>query len=182
MNAGDLAPGETASGQAADLFAGVAAHGHRHLDEVARDLIQMDALLEAAIGKLTAAFLSLHDAVARQQAVLDQSLQAGCAVAGCSEAQRRLRGEIERQVATAVTSLQFQDMASQLIGRMAGHLGGLRQIFDTLDTHATAFAVHEPTALAPLTERLALHGATLAAHAPRQVVQHGLEHGDIELF
>ena len=138
-------------------------------------------MLEAAIGKLSTAFLALHDTVARQQAVLEQSLQDGCAVVGCSEAQHRLRGEIERQVAAAVTSLQFQDMASQLIGRMAGHLGGVRQIFDTLDTHAAAFAVHEP-ALAPLTERLALHGATLAAHAPRQVVQHGLEHGDIELF
>lgn len=181
MNAGDLDPGESTSGQATDLFAGVVAHGHRHVDEVARDLIQMDALLETAIGKLTTAFLSLHDAVARQQAVLDQALQAGCSVVECSETLQRLRGEIERQVAAAVTSLQFQDMASQLTGRMAGHLGGVRQIFDTLDTHATAFAVHEP-ALSPLTERLALHGATLAAHAPRQVMQHGLEQGDIELF
>jgi len=181
MNAGDLAPGDNASGQAADLFAGVAAHGNWHLNEVTRDLVQMDALLEAAIGKLTSAFLSLHDAVERQQAVLDQSVRAGCAAAECNETLQQLRDEIERQVAAAVTGLQFQDMVSQLVGRMAGHLTGVREIFGTLDTHAAAFAIHGP-ALPPLTERLAQHGATVIAHAPRPVVQHGMEHGDIELF
>lgn len=181
MSTPDLATGESLSGQAVDLFAGVAAHGHQHLDEVARDLVQMDALLEAAICKLSTAFLALHDSLARQQAVVEESLQAGCSAAECRAALQPLRDEIRHQVAAAVTGLQFQDMASQLIGRMAGHLGGVREIFGTLDTHAAAFAVHEP-ALAPLAERLALHGATLAAHAPRKVEQQEMEHGDIELF
>lgn len=181
MNVRDLAPGESAPGQAADLFAGVAAHGHQHLDEVARDLLQMDALLEAAIRKLSTAFLSLHDAMVRQQTVLDLQAEAGCSTAECSAALQPLRKEIERHIAAAVTGLQFQDMASQLIGRMAGHLGGVREIFGTLDTHAGAFAVHEP-ALVPLNERLALHGATLAAHAARKVAQGGVDSGDVELF
>lgn len=181
MNARDLAPGKNVSGQAADLFADVAAHGHQHLDEVARDLVQMDALLEAAIRKLSTAFMTLHDAVAMQQTVLDRSSQTGRSAAECNETLQPLRDEIERQVAAVVTGLQFQDMANQLIGRMAGHLGGVREILGTLDTHATAFVVHEP-ALIPLAERLAFHGATLAAHAPRKVVQQGMESGDIELF
>jgi hypothetical protein len=181
MNACDPAPGERASNQAADLFAGVAAHGHQHLDEVAGDLLQMEALLDAAIRKLATAFMSLHAALARQQAVLDLQAEAGHSAAECSAALQPLREEIERHIGAAVTGLQFQDMASQLMRRMTDHLGGVREIFGTLDTHAEAFAVHEP-ALAPLNERLALHGATLATHASRKVAQDGMDSGDIELF
>lgn len=181
MKIRDLAPGERMSNQAADLFAGVTAHGHQHLDEVARDLAQMEALLDAAIQKLTSAFMALYDAQVRQQAVFDLQAEEGRSAAECRAALQPLAREVERHITAAVTGLQFQDMASQLMSRMASHLGGVREIFGTLDTHAEAFAVHEP-ALIPLNERLALHGATLAAHASRKVAQKGMDSGDIELF
>lgn len=186
MNSRDLAPSEATRGQATELLADVASHGYGHLDEVERDLAQMDALLEAAIGKLSAAFMALHEAAARQQAALEDCVQAGRPVVECTAMLRPLREDVERFIAAAVTGLQFQDMTSQLIGRMAGHLAGVRDIFGTLDAYAAALGggaclVHD-AALAPLNERIALHGANLAAHAPRKVVQHHMESGDIELF
>jgi chemotaxis regulatin CheY-phosphate phosphatase CheZ len=186
MNARDLAPGNNAIGQAADRLAGVTADGARHLDEVERDLSQMDALLDAAVQKLSTSFLAIHQLAVRQQQCLQELAQAGASATESAAALQSLREEIERHVATAVTGLQFQDLTSQLIGRMAGHVAGVREVLATLDAHAAALDAEGHTAhlsaLAPLVPRIAAHGATMATHAPRKVVQQHMESGDIELF
>lgn len=129
-----------------------------HLQEIERDLAQMDALLEAAIRKLIESFMAIHRDVASQQ----QALAAFAAdpVGGDAHVARldALRADIARNVGEAVAGLQFQDMTSQLIRRMGEHLAGARDLL-----------ADGMRAAAP-------------AHRPRAVEQHHMDCGDIELF
>ena len=136
MAANDMSPSEQLSVQVMHLLSGVSVHGDQHLAEVERDLVQMDVLLDEAIKKLCASFMAIHHAVDQQQEALDGMLAEGMAAPDYAARFEALHGEINQHVGAAVTGLQFQDMTSQLIGRMVQHLTGLRDVFGELDTNA----------------------------------------------
>lgn len=131
------------------------AGGSAHLEEVERDLAQMNTLLEAAIEKLLVSFMAIHRGVASQEAMLRESAVDHPEFAACSSRMESLRVEIARNVSEAVSGLQFQDMTSQLIHRMAAHLSTLRD---------------------------EIGGTEPCKPQPRAVSQHHMGCGDIELF
>lgn len=132
-----------------------------HIEEVERDLAQMNALLEAAIEKLLVSFMAIHRGVSSQQKMLHESAVDHPEFAACSARMEALREEIARHVGEAIAGLQFQDMTSQLIRRMGEHLAGVRD-----DLAVYAHSVDAPA----------------RACRPRAVEQQHMDCGDIELF
>ena len=118
------------------LLSGVSAHGRRHLSEVETDLLQTELLLEEAIEKLTSSFLAIHSAVGERQAAIDRLLAGGEPSKEDIAALAAMSNEIGSHVNTAVTSMQFQDMTSQLIERTLKRVTGLREFLGTLDVPA----------------------------------------------
>lgn len=156
--------GELTNAQVMRLLSGVSAQGEQHLAEVERDLAQMDVLLDEAIRKLCASFMAINHAVGAQREMLDRVLSAGAAAPDCAARFEALGDEISRHVGAAVTGLQFQDMTSQLTGRMKRHLAELRDVLGALDANGPA----------PPESRAGIVRST--------VNQRHMESGDIELF
>jgi len=167
------------------LLSAVSAHGDRHLVELEQDLVQMDALLAEAINKLVASFMALSQAVERQQGVFD-SLAGASPPPEAAAQLDALRAEIAGHIGAAVTGLQFQDMTSQLVGRMTQHMEGLRAVFGTLDVcpveapdggSEAALAV-----LNDISDSVMARFAELEGVARSTVNQRHMDSGDIELF
>ena len=168
------------------LLTGVSAHGDQHLAEVERDLVQMDVLLDEAVKKLCASFMAIHQAVDLQQEALNSVLEEGVSPAESAARFEALRGEISRHVGAAVTGLQFQDMTSQLIGRMVQHVAGLRDVFGALDTNGTVFPESNDEALlqtlGEISDRIGACRSERAGGVRSTVNQRHMDSGDIELF
>lgn len=149
------------------LLCGIACHAGSHLAEVEKELIQLDCLLQTAINKLSTSFIALHQASAAQQSVLEQ-----LAPEGLSHAT-----EIRQQLDNAITGLQFQDMASQLIGSMDKRLEGIKQMLG-----AVAEQHCEGNSATTLASTIASQSDELARRLCHPVQQQHMECGDIELF
>ena len=171
--------------QVVRLLSGVSVHGDQHLAEVERDLLQMNVLLDEAIKKLYASFMAIHHAVDRQQDALNSLQGDGLSVPEFAARFDALRGEINQHVGAVVTGLQFQDMTTQLIGRMAKHLAGLRDVFGALDTQGGAQPTHGDDALlamlSHINERVDERVSGLSG-VRSTVNQRHMESGDVELF
>ena len=184
-----LLPTERLDAKVMRLLSGVSEHGDRHLVELEQDLVQMNALLDEAIGKLMASFMALSQAVERQQAACD-SLAGGEPAPERAARLDALRAEIAGHIGAAVTGMQFQDMTSQLVGRMTRHLEGLRAVFGALevcpiDTSDSTGASNGDAALAVLndiSDSVMARFAELDGVARSTVNQRHMDSGDIELF
>lgn len=183
----DIPPTERLDVKVMRLLSGVSEHGDRHLVELEQDLVQMNALLDEAIGKLITSFMALNQAVERQQAVFDGL--AGDKPAPDTAAQLGdLRAEIAGHIGAAITGLQFQDMTSQLVGRMTRHLEGLRAVFGALEVCPIETPGGEnngDAALAVLndiSDSVMARFAELDGVARSTVNQRHMDSGDIELF
>jgi len=170
------------------LLAGMSLHGDQHLAEVERDLVQMDVLLNEAVKKLCTSFMAIHQAIDLQQEALRSLLPGGMPEPGQAARLDALRGEIGRHVGAAVTGLQFQDMTSQLIGRMVQHLAGLRDVFGVLGTSEPADLPESGSdemlaMLNRLSDQIGARGDERAGATARSTVnQRHMESGGIELF
>lgn len=164
------------------LLSGVSVHGDQHLAEVERDLVQMDVLLDEAIKKLCTNFMAIHHAVDQQQEALNGLLAGSLPASEYAARFEALRGEIGQHVGAAVTGLQFQDMTSQLIGRMVQHLAGLRDVFGALDTNAAALPESGNEALLALLGDIGNRVGVRSSGVRSTVNQRHMESGDIELF
>ena len=186
MASSDMSASEQISAQVMHLLSGLSAHGDRHLAEVERDLVQMDGLLDEAIKKLCASFMAVHSAVAEQQQALDGLLHGGMSASDYAARVEIIHGEINRHVGAAVTGLQFQDMTSQLIGRMVQHLTGLRDVFGALDSHVPILPESSDESLLDrlnrISERVGARCSEQACGVRSTVDQRHMESGDIELF
>ncbi|MFL6658991.1 MAG: chemotaxis protein [Massilia sp.] len=169
------------------LLSGVSDHGKRHLTEVETDLLQTGLLLEEAIDKLTASFMAIHGAVAARQQAIDKLL-AGEAV---SEDERELlasmSGEVGTHVNAATTSMQFQDMTSQLIDRTVKRVTGLREFLGTLGEHGADVLPESGSEeivelLGKVSMALAIQSLELRSVLRKAVNQQHMDSGDIELF
>lgn len=85
---------------------------------VRADLVQLEILLKEAIAKLSSGFIGAHEALARQQS-LDGDRNPECAA---------LAAEACAHLGSALTALQFEDIAAQLIASAHARLsdGGER--------------------------------------------------------
>lgn len=172
--------------QLMDLLSGVSMHGDQHLAEVERDLVQMDVLLDEAIKKLCTSFMAIHAAVSKQQEAMGSMLSANLSVTDYAARLEATQSEINLHVGAAVTGLQFQDMTSQLIGRMARHLTGLRDVFGEIDASDTALPESSNEALLEklnhISDRVSARLSVPEDDLRKSVNQRHMESGDIELF
>jgi hypothetical protein len=169
------------------LLSGVSVHGRRHLTEVETDLLQTELLLEEAIDKLTSSFMAIHTAVGARQETIDRLLAGGTPSVEDSEQLSAMSGEIGRHVNTAITSMQFQDMTSQLIERTLKRVAGLRDFLGTLSEHGADIAPETDSEeivdrLGKVSMALAIQSLELRSMLRKSVEQRHLESGDIELF
>jgi len=172
--------------QVMHLLSGVSIHGDQHLAEVERDLVQMDVLLEEAIKKLGSSFMAIHLAISKQQETLGSMLSEDGSSPDLAVRLGAIQSEINGHVGAAITGLQFQDMTSQLIGRMVNHLTGLRGVFGELDSSETALPESGNEALLErlnqISDRVGARCTELAGGVRSTVNQRHMESGDIELF
>lgn len=178
--------GETElAAQAARLLQGVRGGVDAHLSEIDSDLRQMRCLLAEAIGKLTESFSAVHDAIGRQQALLDAAAARGALAPAESAALGAESERIAGRMRDAITGLQFEDMTEQLIGRAARRVAGLKAMLAMLDAAALEKAVaagDAPATLADINRRLEQQTAELEKTLWKAVCQTHMESGDVELF
>jgi hypothetical protein len=186
MHLQETPAGELMNVQVVRLLSDVSAHGDQHLAEVERDLVQMDVLLGEAIKKLCASFMAIHHVVGLQQEALNSLLADGMPAPEYAARFEALRGEINQHVGAAVTGLQFQDMTSQLIGRMVQNLAGLRDVFGALDANGSTLPQSGNEALLVtlnhISERVGARCTELAGGVRSAVNQRHMDSGAIELF
>jgi hypothetical protein len=169
------------------LLSGVSDHGKKHLTEVETDLMQTELLLEEAVDKLTSSFMAIHHAVGARQDTIDLLLAGGTPSAEDSARLGGMSGEIGAHVNSAITSMQFQDMTSQLIDRTLKRVTGLREFLGTLGAHGADLLPESGSEeivdlLGKVSMALAIQSLELRSVLRKAVNQQHLESGDIELF
>ena len=98
-----------------------------------------------------------------------------------------MSGEVGGHVNSAITSMQFQDMTSQLIDRTLKRVSGLRAFLATLGAHGAAMTPECDSEeigelLGKVSMALAIQSLELRSVLRKSVNQQHLESGDIELF
>lgn len=169
------------------LLSGVSDHGKRHLTEVETDLIQTELLLEEAIDKLTSSFMAIHSAVGSRQEAINLLLAGGTPAPEDRARLERMASDVGDHVNTAITSMQFQDMTSQLIDRTLKRVTGLREFLGTLGAHGADVLPESGSEeivelLGKVSMALAIQSLELRSVLRKAVNQQHLESGDIELF
>lgn len=95
----------------------------------------------------------------------------------------RINKEVEQNVSTAVSTLQFQDMSSQLIGHAQMRLSALREVAVKIGNGVKSTTSEEYLEqIAAYNNSLHEHVVSLDARKSNPVVQENFETGDIELF
>jgi molecular chaperone DnaK (HSP70) len=169
------------------LLSGVSDHGRRHLSEVETDLVQTNLLLEEAINKLTSSFMAIHQTVDASQQTIDRMLAGETPSLEDSARLSAMSGEIGQHVNVAITSMQFQDMTSQLLDRTLRRVTGLRNFLTTLSEHGADIVPESDSdeiveRLGKVSMALAIQSLELRSMLRKSVEQKHLESGDIELF
>ena len=175
--------------QIMELLTRVSAYGEQHLAEIECDLTQIDALQDEAIKKLCASFIAIHQAVNLQQQTLSSMLLSGSSLAEYATLVEATQRDVSRHAGEAVAGLQFQDMTSQLIGRMVLHLSRLRDAISALDIGNGSLSeeteeTHNklPDRLNALRDAVAAHCAEMSDCLRSTVNQRHMNSGEVELF
>lgn len=170
------------------LMSGVSVHGVQHLTEIETDLVQTALLLDEAIEKLGAGFMAMHAAVVAQDETVALLLEGKVPDEARIAALRAMPAEFAAHVNAAVTSMQFQDMTSQLIDRTLRRVSGLRDYLGTLAGGESSDGLPENNHdeivewLNSVRAALAIQSLELRNVLRKAVNQKHLESGDIELF
>ncbi len=169
------------------LLSGVSDHGKRHLTEVETDLIQTELLLEEAIDKLTSSFMAIHGAVGARHDSIALLLAGGTPSAEQRALLEGMSDEVGAHVNAAITSMQFQDMTSQLIDRTLKRVTGLREFLGTLGAHGADVLPDSGSEeivelLGKVSMALAIQSLELRSVLRKAVNQQHMDSGDIELF
>ena len=95
----------------------------------------------------------------------------------------RLNSEVEQNVAVAVSTLQFQDMSSQLIGHAQMRMAALQEVANEMSKGTDSPNRSEYlNQIAAYNSSLHEHVVTLDAKKSNPVAQDNFDTGDIELF
>ncbi len=169
------------------LLSGVSDHGIRHLTEVETDLHQTSLLLLEAIEKLSANFMAIHTTVCAQHETIDLLLSGGVPTKESVAKLVAMPEEIGNYVNAAITSMQFQDMTSQLLDRTQKRVVGLREFLGTLGLNGMKILPESNNdeivaLLSNINMTLAIQSLELRSVLRKAVNQQHLESGDIELF
>jgi molecular chaperone DnaK (HSP70) len=173
--------------QLKELLSGLADHGHQHLSEAERDLVQTTVLLGEAIEKLSASFMGIHEAVRRQQKAVEALLDKHSASSEAAGQLKAVQEEIGIHVNSAVTGLQFQDMTNQLIDRAIRRVGGIKNVLDTLGASGLGGLPNRDDGeisalLETISKSLLNQSIKLESALQKSVSQTHMQSGDVELF
>ena len=95
----------------------------------------------------------------------------------------RISKEVEQKVSTAVSTLQFQDMSSQLIGHAQMRLAAIREVSEKIGNGSESTSAREYLAqIAGYGHELHEYVSSLDSKKSNPVSQDNFETGDIELF
>lgn len=169
------------------LLSGVSDHGGQHLLEAEFDLAQTTVLLADAIEKLAASFMAIHHSVCTQQEIIDSLLSGNDPTPEHVRQLNEIHTEIGQHVNAVVTNLQFQDMTSQLIGRIMKRVAGLRDVLGSLGSSGADMQLESDadelfTSLNRINTALSVQSVALEDVLRKVVNQSHMESGDIDLF
>ncbi|ACT48166.1 hypothetical protein [Methylotenera mobilis] len=169
------------------LLAAVSDHGKQHLVEVEADLLQTTFLLSEAIEKLSTSFTAVHDAVCAQQQVLDALVAKYAIEEPILEKLDSYKSKIGNEVNVVITSLQFQDLTSQLVARTIKRVNGLKDLLHELEAHSNEMDPgHEHEEIVKFLEEmnrsLQVGSSALSGGLRKSVGQQDMATGEIDLF
>jgi len=169
------------------LLAAVSNHGKQHLIEVEADLLQTTFLLNEAIEKLSNSFTAVHDAVSAQQQILDALVTKYAIEKPVLEELDSFKSKIGNEVNVVITSLQFQDLTSQLIARTIKRVNGLKDLLHELESHSNEMDPgheHEEIVkfLEEMSRSLQVGSSALSGGLHKSVGQQDMATGEIDLF
>lgn len=169
------------------LLAAVSDHGKQHLIEVEADLLQTTFLLSEAIEKLSTSFTAVHDAVCAQQQILDTVVAKYAIEEPVLEKLDSFKSKIGDEVNVVITSLQFQDLTSQLVARTIKRVNGLKDLLHELESHSNEMDPgheHEEIVkfLEEMSRSLQVGSRALSGGLRQSVGQQDMATGEIDLF
>lgn len=184
MNAPSAIEPELLRARALALHQSVQEALQQEFRESLQDLGQLRAILGDATGKLSAAFQTMiHQAKAQRAAATTLE---GVVGPDAVREVKDLAEEITRGSLMVVQSLQFEDMATQLLAHVDRRLTWLEsyaRIASPLQTAVSGEVVGITRAdFVAVEERLAACEDARAAWSRKAVQQESLDEGDIELF
>lgn len=172
--------------QVKHLLSNLSDHGTQHLTEVETDLLQTSILLGEAIEKLGASFMAIHEAINAQQETIDLLLSGAMPTPDIADKLKAKHSEITQHVNSAITGLQFQDMTSQLIGRIVRRVTGLREVLGGIGSGSSGISANNAEeiieSLSSINQVLEEQSVKLESALWKAVCQTHMESGDIELF
>lgn len=172
------------------VLSDISGQGEYHLREVEEDLAQTHLLLTEAIAKLSRSFDGITKAVATHSQILD-GLEREYAESNDGwekkevVALRCLSQDLTRHVGAAVTGLQFEDMTSQLIGRMQKRVEGMRTMLGLLEVTGVPEKENgeeQDVVLVQMSQQIRAESQRVDALLRKAVGQRHMESGEIELF
>jgi len=157
---------------------------HGEFNTTAGDLDQLRGILSDAAGKLSTAFCEMTGSLSALVRLIDAAQSgAGPAPLGAITA---IAVDINSRTSSTVQSLQFEDMATQLlehVGRRLATLELFSKDMSILHPHPdNPMAALTDEVLDDLFQRLDAHRTELLAVARKTVQQQSLDSGGIELF
>jgi hypothetical protein len=173
------------------VLSDISGQGEHHLREMEEDLVQTHLLLTEAIAKLACSFDGISQSVAMLPRILDGLACSGIESEGSCDgkdvsALRDLNRDLGRHISAAVTGLQFEDMTSQLIGRMQKRVEGIRIMLALLESgenlEENAKFVEQDIVLLQLGRQIRAESQRIDAQLRKAVGQRHMESGEIELF
>jgi hypothetical protein len=169
------------------LLSTLTSQSNLSLLEVENDLAQTRLLLQEAIEKLSSSFMAIHEAVSEQQQAIDLLLADSKRGQTTSAALDLAREKITKNVYSAVTGLQFQDMTSQLIDRTDRRINDLHDVMTSLELLAKKIPPQDVTgldlrALETLSKTLEDKAHSQEKVSRKVVSQTRMDSGEIELF
>ena len=155
--------------------------------EIEVDLIQTENLLGEAIDKLVNSFISINEAVNFQQEAVNVLLVGKQISLEDIVRLKKIHEEVGIHVNEAVTSMQFQDMTNQLIGRAVKRVVGLRDALALLGNTGAQMLPESGgeeiiAFLSRINNALVIRNIELEGALRKVVHQSKMDSGDIELF
>lgn len=166
--------------------------GNSQLDDyfssIKDELGQVDRLVGDAVGNLVASFRYISKLTRFHQEILlaieETATPAGSEMLKLLRREMAIAGQIEQELDAAVTSLQFGDLVTQLLGHTMHRVEDLSAALQRIDRQSV---LRESSDSDHKLQRI--HGgisrvvtAANAANRRKPVVQHGMQTGEIELF
>lgn len=170
-----------------ELLQNIAGNSSIHLSEMESDLLQINLLLMEAINKLGTNVVRIGQDVQRQQEIVRQLAESENCSPFAVEKLDELNREIDVNVASVITAMQFQDMTSQLLDGVLSRVTGLQEMIEEVDKLASEVSGAESEGDIQMMVRATGETMTQRRHEleelhAKRVSQKHMESGSIELF